>query len=225
MAKRKDTKTATAVAEPEADGPEARISAMIETLAITEDSAGMPLDDLVAVAIQQEDPGSFLELYADPEDDPRPAAASPTGDSLQEPSPAVACRSDSPETACPPAPSPDMANNRGDTWLEEESGPPVLAAPSREETFVVHGPLPWRDASTMERLPGYGFRLIETPVIEPPEGLNQPRHVDVNNLTAAQATAWRQLFLGLEKSGTRLASGRRVTTSADAIRWLLEQLR
>ncbi len=211
MTKRKESKTATAVALLDSE----------------------PIDELLALAIAQEDAGSFLELYAPVDGEP----LSPTGDTaaVQEPSPASASPADgdrtSPETASQ-SPSPEAAvgstapglDNRGDTWIDEESGPPVLAAPSREETFVVHGQLPWRDSSTMERLPGFGFRLIETPVIEPPSHLNMPRHIDVNGLTAAQARAWRQLFLGLEKSGSRLSNGRRVTTSPDAIRWLLEQL-
>lgn len=47
------------------------------------------------------------------------------------------------------------------------------------------------------------------------------RHVDVQ-LDNVQAAALTQLLEALDHGGERLKSGRRVTSAADALRWLLE---
>ena len=47
-------------------------------------------------------------------------------------------------------------------------------------------------------------------------------HVDVQ-LSHSQAVALRRLFHALDAAGTRLTNGRRVATTADAVRWILEQ--
>jgi hypothetical protein len=49
------------------------------------------------------------------------------------------------------------------------------------------------------------------------------RHVDCQ-LSHAQARTLRELVEGLMDAQARLANGRRVTTSADAVRYLLDQL-
>jgi hypothetical protein len=50
------------------------------------------------------------------------------------------------------------------------------------------------------------------------------RHIDVPLQTVGQCVAVRRLFLGLDASGARLENGRRTTSHADAIRWLLEKV-
>ena len=47
------------------------------------------------------------------------------------------------------------------------------------------------------------------------------RHIDCQ-LSGAQAETLGRLLCGLDHAGARLHSGRRVTTAADAVRWLLE---
>lgn len=50
-----------------------------------------------------------------------------------------------------------------------------------------------------------------------------PRHLDVQ-LTTAQGRGLRRLRDGLDHSGARLESGRRVQSYPETIRWLLEQI-
>lgn len=50
-----------------------------------------------------------------------------------------------------------------------------------------------------------------------------PGHVD-GQLTRDQAQALRRLQRALDHRGDRLASGRRVQSAIDAVRWLLEQI-
>ena len=52
---------------------------------------------------------------------------------------------------------------------------------------------------------------------------NVSRHIDLQ-LDTVQARALKRAFVGLDESGSRLASGRRVASNADVIRFLLEQL-
>lgn len=59
------------------------------------------------------------------------------------------------------------------------------------------------------------------PLADVPEGVYVSRHVDVQ-LTTPQARALRCVLEGLMNHGARLANGRRVTTSADAVRFLLD---
>jgi hypothetical protein len=48
-------------------------------------------------------------------------------------------------------------------------------------------------------------------------------HADVH-MSHEQGRTLRRLHLALDAEGARLASGRRIITSADAVRWLLEQI-
>lgn len=63
---------------------------------------------------------------------------------------------------------------------------------------------------------------IAVPLAEYPEGVYLTKHVDVQ-LDEPQARQLRRLIEGLDVAGERLASGRRITTGPDAVRWLLEQ--
>ena len=49
------------------------------------------------------------------------------------------------------------------------------------------------------------------------------RHVDAQLKDVRQRAALRRLRNALDASGARLANGKRCTTSADCVRWLLEQ--
>lgn len=65
--------------------------------------------------------------------------------------------------------------------------------------------------------------------IEIPIGPVDPRayrstHLDVSRLTPQQSHGLRRVQNGLDLTRAVLDSGRRVTTPADAIRWLLEQI-
>ncbi|MGA2032317.1 MAG: hypothetical protein ABSG68_08690 [Thermoguttaceae bacterium] len=51
-----------------------------------------------------------------------------------------------------------------------------------------------------------------------------PKHIEVNNLSMAQRLSLRRMLAGLDAAGARLANSRRVTTTPDVLRWLLEQL-
>lgn len=64
--------------------------------------------------------------------------------------------------------------------------------------------------------------LVEIPhLAELPESSYRPTHVEAR-LDPPQAEALARLFQTLDEGGLRLKSGRRVTSSADAVRWLLE---
>lgn len=63
---------------------------------------------------------------------------------------------------------------------------------------------------------------IEVPLGEVPSGVYEPRHVEAR-LDAQQGHVLKALMIGLDQRGSRLANGRRVSSYADAVRWLLEQ--
>ncbi|QDU82668.1 hypothetical protein Pla110_44290 [Polystyrenella longa] len=71
------------------------------------------------------------------------------------------------------------------------------------------------------------YELAELTIPVSPEA-NQnkylSRHVDVQVKTPEQRRALRQLIDGLDASGERLKSGRRVQSGADAFRWILENI-
>ena len=52
----------------------------------------------------------------------------------------------------------------------------------------------------------------------------KPRHIDVQLRTPQQREAMRRIFRGLDLTGARSADGRRVTNTAEAVRWLIEQV-
>lgn len=49
------------------------------------------------------------------------------------------------------------------------------------------------------------------------------RHVEAQ-LDGDQAAALKRAFVGLDEAGARLANGRRITSNADVIRYLLERI-
>ena len=55
------------------------------------------------------------------------------------------------------------------------------------------------------------------------EGCYISNHVDVR-MTIAQATVLRRLHLALDTSEARLANDRHIASTADAVRWLLEEI-
>jgi len=65
-----------------------------------------------------------------------------------------------------------------------------------------------------------GTITIEAPVAEPPAGNYETRHIEVQ-LTGVQPRGLKRLFGGLY--GAQLANGRLVQTSADVVRWIMEQ--
>ena len=65
--------------------------------------------------------------------------------------------------------------------------------------------------------------LIEAPVGALVEGDYRPRHVSII-LFGEQQSAMKRLFRGMDETGSRLKNGRRVSSNADAIRYLLEQV-
>lgn len=87
------------------------------------------------------------------------------------------------------------------TGPAENETPPAAADPEPEPIqFLV----PASPFGVLPPLPGYARR-----------------HIDCQ-LSAPQAETLGRLLCGLDQAGARLQSGRRVTTAADAVRWLLE---
>jgi hypothetical protein len=69
-----------------------------------------------------------------------------------------------------------------------------------------------------------GTVIIEIPLAVPPEAAYRSRHVDVSTLSAMQSEALKHVTQALQAGGIRLRSGRYVTTGADAIRYILDQI-
>jgi len=65
--------------------------------------------------------------------------------------------------------------------------------------------------------------VLELPLGPIAEKIHISRHVDTQ-LSHAQARAMRSLIEGLRDSNAKLANGRRVTTSADVVRFILDQI-
>ena len=65
---------------------------------------------------------------------------------------------------------------------------------------------------------------IELPMVAEPKPGYSSRHVDLQ-LDADQAITLRRVFEGIDAAGSRLASGKRITTNADVVRFLLEQIK
>lgn len=107
---------------------------------------------------------------------------------------------------------------------EVEVGAPApqeMAAESRSICPTCESP----DLSTMQVVVT-GAATIVVPLGEIPGAGYLSRHVrvDANALTRPQATALQRLVAGLRKSNSELHNGKPIVTSADAIRWLLEQM-
>lgn len=64
---------------------------------------------------------------------------------------------------------------------------------------------------------------LAVPLGEIPAGVYVSKHVEAQ-LDGPQAATLRRVLAGLDRDGARLANGRRVTSSADAVRWLLENI-
>jgi len=64
--------------------------------------------------------------------------------------------------------------------------------------------------------------IIKIPLAEQRSGYCA-RHVDVQ-LSGAQPETLRRIVDGLDASQARLKNGKRVTTPAEAVRWLIEQV-
>jgi len=62
------------------------------------------------------------------------------------------------------------------------------------------------------------------PPIEPGDEGTCPRHVDVQLRYAGHRSTMRRVFTGLDLAGARTANGNRVSTNAQAVLWLLEQI-
>lgn len=114
----------------------------------------------------------------------------------------------------------------GREQLRAESGAPQVEAPEevgmRKSEF---GP----EVQVAPSPPTVIAPQVQTVALSLPLGTIPPRcyvsrHCDAGNLTNAQALAMRQLLEGLQDTNAKLASGRRVTSSADVVRYLLEQV-
>lgn len=78
-------------------------------------------------------------------------------------------------------------------------------------------------AKTKTGKPELDPRIIEVPLGEIPPAVYITRHVEVN-LDHLQSCTLRRVFEGLDSSGARLVNGKRVASSSDVVRWLLEQV-
>jgi hypothetical protein len=64
--------------------------------------------------------------------------------------------------------------------------------------------------------------LVEIPMAAVADELYRPRHVQVQ-LDRRQSLTLKRAMAGLDAAGARLASGRRVGSACDVIRWVLDQ--
>jgi len=80
------------------------------------------------------------------------------------------------------------------------------------------------DADVSQEMPPAVQLTLALPPLAPPNlAAYRQRHLDVQ-LSGPQAVAVRRLYDTLDAAGSRLANGKRVASSVDAVRWLLEQL-
>jgi hypothetical protein len=78
----------------------------------------------------------------------------------------------------------------------------------------------------VESLPSPRFLTVQinVPLCDVrPDGPGVVEHIEAR-LERQQAVVLRRIFVALDASGIRLRNGRRVITTADAVRWLLEQI-
>jgi len=121
-----------------------------------------------------------------------------------------------PDLPTPHSPLPTAPADMPDPELPDakEPEPPIADADADSDLPTDHSPLP-----TM---------VIEVPLsAEIPSltgGLHVTTRVEVSHLTAEQRTALWRLHKGLNDSHAQLANGRHVDHTADAVRWVLEQL-
>lgn len=66
------------------------------------------------------------------------------------------------------------------------------------------------------------YVTLRIPLAPMPTAGYTSRHVDVH--LGDLGLTMRRVFDGLDLAGARLASGKRVASTADALRWILEQL-
>lgn len=98
----------------------------------------------------------------------------------------------------------------------KEGEPPIVAAEAAALAEHAAG-------ETLPFAPEVHHTLVEVPLADVPDPHYRQRHVNLQ-LSAAEADAMKRLLAGLDMQGERLANGRRVQTSADAVRWLLEKI-
>lgn len=79
------------------------------------------------------------------------------------------------------------------------------------------------EASGSQTLPSVGVGLTVPLLAEPLPGAYIPRHVDTR-LAPVEAGVLKRLALQLELTGARLPDGTHVTSTAKAVRWLLNAL-
>ena len=72
--------------------------------------------------------------------------------------------------------------------------------------------------------PGIQIATIDLPLGTVPPRCYVSRHCDSGNLSNAQAITLRRLLEGLQETNARLANGRRVQTSPDVLRYLLDTI-
>lgn len=97
---------------------------------------------------------------------------------------------------------------------EASADPPAPELPTSEESPVVKLAQAFLDLHVVQ---------LSLPLGEIPAEAFFSRHVDVQ-LSIAQARMMRRLAEGLQNQNARLENGRRVTSSADAVRYVLERL-
>lgn len=176
-----------------------QLRAEIESVGITEEMAGMPIDDLIRLAREQEEPSQYLvDMKKEYLEKTAAAAASP-------PPPEV------------------LAEQR----MEAEGGAPVEAAADAAPSEQVFNAVP--PPAAAEPLRRFESGRIAVPVGEIPEDLARQgkffisRHLEVQ-LTFEQAANLRRIAQGLDAAGEKLANGKHVVRNGDAVRWMLEHL-
>ncbi len=185
----------TAVAKPTLRD----LRAEAKRLGITPESAGGPIEDLLRRAQENEDSLGFLAIHAPPE--AMPAEAEPAPMEVGQVGIKMMDDSAGMEAAM------EDAADRSDRLAQFLAGAKNSPKPDHERPVVTI-------ATVTVTLPC---------AAEPIRDCYVGRHADVR-MNRAQAEALRRLQLGLDARGDRLASGKRVITTADAVRWLLEQI-
>lgn len=108
-----------------------------------------------------------------------------------------------------------MESDDPEIWLQS-------LVPAGDDLSEVPEDQPQAATPAAAELPVIATRLLELPLGVVPCGYVS-RHVDAR-LDRRQGAALRRLQDGLDRAGRRLANGKRVISTADAVRWLLEQI-
>ena len=98
------------------------------------------------------------------------------------------------------------------------------------ETTEPQAPVAGREMPETHSSPDIGFRegerlmlRVDIPIDEAQPPGHVSNHADCK-LDRNQATTLRRIQNELDRSGAKLANGRRVVTGPDALRWILEQI-